>query len=62
MGRGIVFPVGGFPGEQDLERRGLGAVGAGQGHGQPLEVPPAGAHPGEGIGPPDVGVAAPGGA
>ena len=40
----------------------LGAVGVRQWHGQSLTVPPAGAHPGEGVGASDERVAAPRGA
>lgn len=42
--------------------RGLGGVGVGQWRGQPLKVGTAGAHPGEGVGALNQGVAAPGGA
>lgn len=41
---------------------GLGGVGVGQWCGQPLKVPAAGPHPGEGVGALNQGVAAPGGA
>lgn len=45
-----------------LSHRSLGAVGIRQWHGQPLTVPTAGAHPGEGVGASDVRVTAPRGA
>lgn len=45
-----------------LPYRSLSAVGVRQRHGQPLTVPTAGAHPGEGVGASHEGVTAPRGA